>query len=170
MLSGVWDGIVKIVKGHIDAVKELFGGLVSWIGELPGKIASVAAGMWDGLWDALVGVIDKIRKAIRDLFSHIGIHIHEGLGPLPDVNFDWQLPIPPGLKDGGTVAKTGLAIVHQGETFSGVGGGGMGGVTITGPVTIYPASMTDEAVVKAVYNWSRRNNGLRVPGGVTAVS
>lgn len=33
----------------------------------------------------------------------------------------------PGLKDGGTVTQTGLAMVHRGETFSGVGGGGGGG-------------------------------------------
>ena len=45
------------------------------------------------------------------------------------------------LQGGGSVEKTGLAVVHEGETFSGVGGGAGGGISITNHISVDPAGM-----------------------------
>ena len=45
------------------------------------------------------------------------------------------------LQGGGSVEKTGLAVVHEGETFSGVGGGTGGGISITNHISVDPAGM-----------------------------
>jgi hypothetical protein len=82
---------------------------------------------------------------------------------------DFIGPRLPGAATGGMVMATGAAVIHKGETIV-PARAGAGGITINGPVTIQPANMTEEEVVRAFNNWARRNGGARVPGGVIAVS
>jgi len=200
-VNKVWENITTVVGNQVKLIKELFGGLISWVGELPGKlataagdlfgfvvdelkkmpgrIASAAVGIFDGLFDAFKGVINRIIRLFNRFLGNIGIHIHEGLGPLPDFNFDWDFPYRvPELARGGVVKTTGLAVVHEGERFSGVGPGapgmGGGGAGIVMPGAVIHVHMEGDydprKVVQAVYDYARPNGGLRVPGGVTAVS
>jgi len=50
----------------------------------------------------------------------------------------------PSLQHGGMVEKTGLAVVHEGEPFGGVGGGGFGGgdISITNHISVDPQGMS----------------------------
>ena len=45
------------------------------------------------------------------------------------------------LDEGGTITESGIAKVTQGETFSGVGGGAGGGISITNHISVDPAGM-----------------------------
>jgi hypothetical protein len=197
-IGQAWDGIKQQVEGAVGIVKGILGGFVSAtqelpgkiagaavgmfkgivdeIGKLPGQIASAAVGMFDGIWTAFRSVLNKIIGAFNSFFSHLGIHIHEGLGPLPDLNFDWDFPlriptVP--LARGGIVTRPTLALIGEAGPEAvvplGRGGGGTGAVNIYGPVYLQ-TDMSEDDVVRKFNAWARRNNGVRSSGGVTAVS
>ena len=114
--------------GHITGV---IGGIVDTARRIGGQFA-----------EAIKGPINAVIRAWNNL-GIPGFTFHQDLpGPLPDISFSWggvQLPNLPELARGGTVLSTGLAVVHEGETFSGVGGA-MGGATYNLNVSVGPGN------------------------------
>ncbi len=110
-----------------DFIRNLWDGIVRFVSGLGSRLARGARGMWDwissGIKSAVNLAIGALNWLIRAINSALDIHV-DLPGPLPDVNFNGpNIPTIPTLDTGGLVAKTGLALVHKGERFSGVGGG-----------------------------------------------
>jgi hypothetical protein len=134
--------------------------------------------MFDGIWHAFRSVLNKIIGAFNSFFSHLGIHIHEGLGPLPDLNFDWDFPlriptVP--LARGGIVSSPTLALLGEAGPEAVIplgrgGAAGQGSIVINGPVTINARDMSPAEIARGLNEHARTNGGLRVPGGVVPVS
>jgi len=120
-IHNVWDGIVRFVSG------------------LGSRLARGARNIWNWITEGIkaqvniaIGIINWLIRAIDALQIHVHI---DPPGP-GSINFDWSgfnLPEIPTLAKGGMVLRTGLAVVHEGESFSGVGGG------LGGTVNVYVA-------------------------------
>jgi len=161
----VWDGIVNIIRtpvdliidiveGMVDAVNEAVERIVEFFLSIPKKIAGLGGKILAEVTGGASGLVGKVIGAI------------------------------PGLAEGGVVTRPTLAVIGEngpeavvplGKSFGagkfGLGGGG-GGVSMPGAVIhVHMEGRYDpEKVVKAVYDYARPNGGLRIPGGVTAVS
>jgi len=134
---GQWIGTARSAgSGFVSA-------LVGAFASLPGRLASL---MRSAL-NAVIGVWNSL--------SIPGFHI--GLpGPVPDINFGGaSLPDIPLLDRGGTVMRTGLAIVHKGETYSGVGRG-LGGVTVNVGGSVIAERDLRSLIQKLNDDWQRR--------------
>jgi hypothetical protein len=134
----------------------------------------------DAIVDAFSGIADIIKRplnAVIDMLNRfevpkVTIGGGDPLGPfgpsLPEVTIGgWGLPHIPRLATGGSVLQTGLAVVHRGETFSGVGNT-MGGATVIN-VNVTAAGLgadspeIQRAVVKALRGYVGRNGPLPIP-------
>ncbi|MGH7206889.1 MAG: hypothetical protein ACREI2_11855 [Nitrospiraceae bacterium] len=118
-----WRGFKDIFLGIWDAIRD---GLKAIVGPVIATIRTIV--------DAIMDIIDAVQTAIEWLsklnpFSETrGVSQETGLG---------QFRPPPVLQRGGLVTRTGLAVVHEGEVFSGLGkGNDMGTININfyGPV------------------------------------
>jgi len=96
-------------------------------------IASVWKNVWNGMkavfsgvWNTLVGiarpVLNGIIGLVNGVISAINLLI-KGYNLIPFHSDIAMIPKVPSLDTGGLVSRTGLAVVHRGETFSGVGRG-----------------------------------------------
>jgi hypothetical protein len=147
----VWEGITGLIRTQVGIIKDLAGGVID--------VVKAAYNAFRDVWNSIDIEIPK--------FHVIGTNIDLGGG-------SFGLPDLPRLDRGGIVEKTGLAVVHEGETYSGVGSartptGGAASIIITGPVYLQ-TDLSEDDVVRKFNAWARRNNGVRTPGGVTAVS
>jgi hypothetical protein len=127
----IWIAIIQTV-GHVAAdvghgIISVFGKVVSFFRGLPGVLARAGAGMWDWIVDTLRNAVNAVVGLLNTVIDHINafqIHVHiDPPGP-GSVNFDWSglgIPHIPSLATGGLVGRTGLAVVHEGERWSGVG-------------------------------------------------
>ena len=136
----------NVIKTVFNAVK---GALITgWH-----AIGAVGSAIWGPNYNAAKTVFNAIARAWNDTIAKIGIHFHHF-----GVNIDLQVPQIPTLREGGFVAHTGLAIVHEGEVFSGVGRGF--GVT----VNVYGSVMTEhdlaQSIQKALLRDKRRSGAL----------
>jgi hypothetical protein len=154
-----------VVIGVVTTIIHAFEKVYDFFHHLPSRLAAAGAGMWDWLVQTLASAVNSVTGLINGMIDSINsfqIHVHQGLGPLPDVNVDWGglgIPHIPSLAVGGQVMKTGLAMVHEGERFSGVGGN-WGNVT----VNVYGSVMTEhdlaESIQKALLKTKRRSGAL----------
>jgi phage-related protein len=139
------------VHDKLQALVDFFSGIASKVGGFASSIASAIKAPLNGLirgWNALefsVPAVEVFGKKIGG--QTIG------------------LPHVPELATGGAVMRTGLAIVHRGETFSGVGrsAGGSTNVTVNVTTTGLGPDVPEmqRAVVNAVRGYVNRNGPIR---------
>jgi len=153
--KGAWDAVRaqagavwKLIKGDFGALLDGFVALLSSkIGLLKGVGAGIASLVAEGFNAGLVLARGAINGLISIVEKGLNLIIDKWNGvefKLPSVNIPGagkiggqtiSLPdLPrisiPRLEAGGEVLRTGLAVVHRGERFSGVGAPAFAGVTI----------------------------------------
>ncbi|KKM65975.1 hypothetical protein LCGC14_1485830, partial [marine sediment metagenome] len=126
--TGAKDGMVGAFNDAKDGILTALGNL--WTG-IAGKMSGIAGAVKFGMntmislfergINAVIGAWNALEFGMSDptgVLSKLGLpsNISIGTPNLPLVNL-------PRLQKGGIVLKTGLAEVHEGERFSGVGGG-----------------------------------------------
>jgi TP901 family phage tail tape measure protein len=162
ILGGVWDSIKNIVHTAFDALKNIVrAGL------------GIVAEIWKGVWDKIKGVVLAVVNAILGFIENMIDKIQEAIGWLGKlIGLGGDVSGQPGgrssitgfrgpeLQHGGVVTRTGLAMVHAGEVYSGVGAGRMGGNIYA---TIHVSGAVDpEATGRKVYEYIlklQRRNG-----------
>jgi len=140
-----------------------FRSIVDFISGLVGDVKRVAGNIADALKNPINTVIrgmNNIRWTIPSFDTHI-----PGVGTIGGQTFDpFNIPT---LARGGSVLRTGMALVHEGERFSGVGKSFGGNTTINVNVTTTglgaDSPQIQRAVVNALRGWSSRNGPLDVP-------
>jgi hypothetical protein len=187
--TAVWDW----VKGKFDALVSFFQGLGSTVGAAIGAVVDwikapiqAAIDMYDkvkgkfddlvsflrGLVDQIGGVVGRIVAALKAPINAFidgwnALHFTVGGGSvfgvdLPKVTID--TPNIPRLAQGGSVLRTGLAVVHAGEQFSGVGRSFGGQTVINVHVTTTGLGADSPQIQRAVVNALRghvaRNGAL----------
>jgi hypothetical protein len=176
-----------------DKVKGAFSSVFEWIRNTWSGLLGILTGPFDAAWSAISGVIEKVRGAISGALSWAGttatnianalkgpvnavIRFWNGLEfKVPEVNIGplhlggqtIGLPDLPTLARGGSVLRTGLALVHEGEQFSGVGRSFGGTTTIHVHVETTglgaDAPQIQRAVVHALRGFAARNGPLDIP-------
>ena len=161
--SKAWDDFRARISDAMDGAKQAIGGALEAI---KGLIGNLASAIWD-FADDIVKALLSIPQRIAGLGAKILKEITGGAAGLVGK----VISAIPGFAEGGTVAATGLALVHKGETITPARAGAAAGVgaTITGN-TIYVQANNPTELVAALQEYARRNGGLRLTGGVTAVS
>lgn len=134
-LVSYWNLIKGATKALVSAVVNTFQSLKQKVGDVWRAIKEAAVNVWHGIGDVVRGVWDGIKDTVRSAANFVigilndiigGINTVIGaINHLPGPDIGTISPIPT-LQHGGIVEKTGLAIVHEGERYSGVGGGGWG--------------------------------------------
>jgi len=160
----VWDGIVNIIRTPVDLIIDIVEGMVDAVNEAVERI---------------VEFFLSIPKKIAGLGGKILAEITGGAGGLVGK----AIGLIPGLAEGGIVTKPTLALIGEAGPEAVVplrgvrsasdfdrplGGGGGGTVINMNGVTVVANSA--EQLIASINDYARRNGGLRVPGGVTAVS
>jgi len=162
ILTGPFGAMVAIIIKNWDTIRQAIQGFVDWLRGLIDTVAGIAR----QIGGAMKGPINAIIRAWN------GIEFKVPAVDVGPVHFGGQtigLPDIPLLAAGGTVLRTGLAVVHRGETFSGVGrtSSGQGGqtVNITVNATGLGAQAPDiqRAVVDALRIYTSRNGPLTAP-------
>ncbi len=118
VVHGQFDYLLAKARSVGTGIQGAWNGLVSFIAALPGRIGSAARGMWDGLWNAFRGVLNMIVHAWNSLHFTIGGGSFAGV-TIPSVTLG--VPQIPSFQGGGTMAYTGLALLHKGETVTPAG-------------------------------------------------
>jgi hypothetical protein len=145
----VIDAFGEVVQFVRDKVVEPIGNFLARIADFIGKVAGEVKDRFLGAWKAVSGpvlaIIDSFIEAIqtfigwiKDAINWLG-QLGEGVsqalaekGAAAGVFSGIGPAAPPGgFQHGGIVTRSGLAMVHRGEAFSGVGNEmGFGGVTV----------------------------------------
>lgn len=137
-ISGVvdWLGDMLTEAGEVvSGIKSVFDDAVSFFTGLPGRISDAASGAFDGISNAALSAFNAVVRFWNSTAGQISFELPSwvpgGIGgkgfSMP--TFD-QISMGgkggghptaglPALEDGGRVLKTGLAVVHRGERFSG---------------------------------------------------
>jgi hypothetical protein len=138
-LPALWDGVAL----GLERLKELFSVVVFWISEklkvaiygLIGWLKDLSA-IWSDIWESINNAFNSFIDSIRpkfewflDIVSSIVRKVAQlsrssvsGLGAGIDLGI-------PAAQKGGSVTKTGLALVHKGETIIPQGGNSFGNIT-----------------------------------------
>lgn len=147
--------LVGFVVGQFQRLVDFISGIAGSIGRIAGNIANAIKGPINAVLRAWNGLEFKVPEV------NVGpIHFGGETIGLPDI---------PLLATGGSVLRTGLAVVHRGETFSGIGGSSSSGastvinvhVATTGLGADTPA--IQRAVVDALRSYTGRNGPLPIP-------
>ncbi len=142
-ITDVNDSIIDLIDaGFLGWITDLISsGFDTWMEDLAPIVKKLADGMTDvstalgitggmmSIWGrAFVGTFNTVIGGINAVVS-----AYNAIPLVPDLPL---IPLMPSLQYGGIVERTGLAIVHEGEHYSGVGTGasGFGGLTINGPL------------------------------------
>ena len=161
-LSGIMGAIVNAIKLPIDAatamydwVSDKFQAVLDFVRDIKDKVGEVIG----GIAGAIKAPINAVIRAWNNLgFSLPGVDV----GPIHFGGVDISTPNIPELARGGIVSRTGLALVHEGEQFSGVGrkfgNTIVVNVTHSGLGVDSPALQRD--VVNALRGYVSRNGGL----------
>lgn len=172
ILTGPIGLAVLAITTHWDTIKNGFTKVKEWIGErvgdvvgfftgIPGRIASVTAGMWDGIKNAFRGAVNAIVDFWNGLeFKVPGFKV----GPVGFDGFTLGVPDIPRMALGGPVragmpymvGEVGpeLFVPNTGGTI--VPGGAAGGVTNIYVSALDPAGAAT-AVVRAIDEYESRN-------------
>lgn len=165
-IQGILTSIADAIKYPIDAATAMY----NWVKDKFQALLDFASGLKDKISNAISGVAGIIKDPINAVirawnsieFSLPGVDV----GPIHFGGITIGTPNIPELARGGTVLRTGLALVHEGETFSGVGKAkGAGTVNITVQTTGLGADapQIQKAVVRALRNYTARNGALNIP-------
>jgi hypothetical protein len=167
-VSRIWSSIKNTISGVFTSIKDLATGAWRWVTDKFQAIADKVTGVFGGVKDAINGFI-RGWNTLRIPSVTFDIPGGSFLPGVPDsVKIGgWDLPNLPYLDAGGTVLRTGMAVVHRGETFSGVGrqlgGSTVINVNVTAAGLGADAPEIQRAVVKALRGWASRNGPLDVP-------
>jgi hypothetical protein len=118
VVHGHFNQLLSWGKGVATGIQAAWNGLVGFVSGLGGRIGSAARGMWDGIWNAFRGVLNLIAHAWNSLHFTIGGGSFAGVS-IPSVTLG--VPQIPSFQGGGTMAYTGLALLHKGETVTPAG-------------------------------------------------
>lgn len=149
MFSGVWNAIQGILRTAVESMRGVLGvglevlgsmfkaaweGIVGYFRGVPGKISSIASGMWDGIKNAFKSAINWIIRAWNGLEFKIPGFDPPGPGPSFG-GFTLGVPNIPTLHDGGIFrapggAREGLALLESGEEVIAKDRVASGGLTI----------------------------------------
>ncbi len=136
--SDAWNHIKGIVKAALGVIKAILTGWITVAKTVATKIGGaikdgIVAGA-KGLASALSSLVKTAVNAVLGLWNNLGVPgFHVSLpGPVPDIDFGGvSLPDIPLLNDGGRIARTGMAVVHKGETVVPAGAGwGSGDIVV----------------------------------------
>lgn len=193
ILTGPFGAAVLLITKNWDTIRGAISGVFSFIQGIFGKLTAILTKPFTAAWDAISAVFDKVHGAVDSAFSFVrdtaGKIASALKGPINAVIRAWNglefkvpevhvgpvhfggqtigLPDIPELARGGTVARTGLALVHAGEQFSGVGRtfGGQTNITVNVTTTGLGADapQIQRAVVQALRGFTARNGALDVP-------
>jgi phage-related protein len=166
--SAIMAGIADAIRLPMDAATAMY----NWVADKVNALLGVVSGIRDRVTGAMSGVADALRgplNAVIRAWNSVEFTVPSvDVGP---VHFGGQtigVPDVPYLARGGTVLRTGLALVHEGETFSGVGRSGSSGATVinvnvthTGLGADSPKLQRD--VVAAIRGYVGRNGPLGAP-------
>lgn len=117
---------INMVAGFVNAIR----GAIDWIGKVVGWLKDKLVGAFNavkdvgkGIWDGILGAATTVFNAIaRAWNSTVGKLSFRAPGWVPFVGGKgFDVPDIPLLDTGGVVLNTGLAVVHKGEEWSGVG-------------------------------------------------
>jgi len=146
-----------------DWVTKKFQAVVDFIGNLVDDVQRVAGNIANALKNPINTVLrwmNDIHWSIPSFDTHI-----PGVGVIGGQTFDpFNIPT---LARGGSVMRTGMALVHEGEQFSGVGRS-FGGTTVIN-VNVTSAGLGADSpeiqrgVVNALRGWASRNGPIDVP-------
>lgn len=160
LITKNWDTIKDAATALYDWVRGKFQALADFIAGLVSGIASTAR----GIADAVKGPINAVLKAWNALEFKVP---EVDVGPIHFGGQTLGLPNIPLLASGGLVTRTGIALVHRGEAFSGVGARGWGSTNVTVNVTTTglgaDAPQIQRAVASALRGYTARNGPLDVP-------
>lgn len=163
-LRGAWSAITNILTAPFRQAWSDIQTVVGWITGAIGSALTFASETAGKIADALKGPINAIIRAWNALEFKVP---EVNVGPIHFGGQTIGLPDIPQLATGGYVRRTGLALVHAGETWSGVGGTRAGGTNIS--VTVHTtglgadAPQIQRAVVQALRGHIARNGALDVP-------
>jgi len=158
IITKVIEWLAKIIEKALDVVTffrdkfiepivNVFGRIVDAISKVIGWLREHLQPVWNAVFGAVAGFIGRAIEAMKTLIGWIknaiewlgqlgkgvgsalaGKAIEKGvIPPLPNLSAPTG---PTGIQHGGVVTRTGLALVHKGEAFSGVNnemGFGLGG-------------------------------------------
>lgn len=109
-VSVIWDEIYGFVSGGVDSI-------VSFVAELPGRIAAAISGGFDSIWESFKGVLNKVIRAWNGFsFPTMTLPSIEVLGKtIGGGSFGgWSLPPIKELANGGVINSPTLAMVGEG--------------------------------------------------------
>jgi hypothetical protein len=166
-LGGIMAGVVDVIRWPIDAATQMADWVIGKFQSILDAVSGIAgriSGFMGGVVDAFKGPLNAVIRAWNSVeFTVPSVDV----GP---VHFGGQtigVPDIPTLATGGRVLRTGLAVVHEGETFSGVGRSNGGATTINVNVTTTglgdSAPQIQRAVVNALRQYTARNGPLGAP-------
>ena len=117
--SGLWDGIVNVVRSAIDVVVGIFQGIVSFISDYVVKpIAGFFTGLWNGVGDGVKGmvnfVIGVLNGMIKGFLAPFNLII-DGLNLIPGVSIKKLSFEIPKLASGGVVSTPTYALIGEGQ-------------------------------------------------------
>jgi hypothetical protein len=156
-LLAAWDAIVDAGKFAWDHLAIFILGpmklVIDWLIDHWRGVGTVMK----AVWDATVGVIIEGVKDIISWIHTLISAVEAAIGWISKLGSNMPAPLtasgapaivphgrPPGAQHGGLVTQTGLAVIHEGEVFSGIGNG-FGGITV-----IIHGDVTGEEVVRKV--------------------
>ena len=144
---------MRLITANWDTIKDAATALYNWVRDKLQALADFVSGLVGGIADSARRIGDAIKGPINTV-----IHAWNGLEfTVPEVNigpvhFGGQTIGTPNistLEHGGYVSRTGLAIVHAGEQFSGVGRS-FGATTVNINVTSTGLGADAPAIQRAV--------------------
>jgi hypothetical protein len=180
--------VLMIVK-HFDAIKGAVMGVFDWIkGHWPLLLAIITGPIglavlaivknFDTIKEAVTGAAEFITRPFREAFDAIARLWNDTVGSLKFEIPSWvpgvggkgfDVPDIPTLMYGGSVSRTGLAVVHAGERFSGVsgrstfgGGGSVVNIHIHTDGLGASSPQIQRAVANALRGYTKRNGPLDI--------
>jgi phage-related protein len=161
-IQGILSSIAAAIRYPIDAATEAVKWVMDKFNELLNffsNLISTIGGYVSDIADAITGPINAVIRAWNNLsFTVPKIHV-----PGTDIDIGGNtinFPDIPTLARGGAVLRTGMALVHEGETFSGVGrslGAPTYNITIQTTGLGADAPQIQRAVVQALRGYAARN-------------
>jgi hypothetical protein len=165
--GAVADAIRKPIQAATDVynwVRDKFNALVNLLNGLVQRIRGAAGNVGNAI-KAPINAFIRGWNALRIPEWTIGRVEIFGRGFGPYTLGGWNIPDLPTLARGGSVLRTGMAVVHEGEQFSGVGRRFGTNVTINVNTTGLGADSPDiqRAVMNALRGYASRNGALDLP-------
>jgi len=176
-----WDLLLAIITGPIgiatrlviqnfDTIRDGITGVYNWFRDKFQAIADFFSGLVSGIADTASNIADAIKGPLNAVIrAWNGLQFTVPAVDVGPIHFGGQtigLPDIPTLARGGMVMRTGMALVHEGEQFSGVGRSfGGGNITVNVNTTGLGADAPEiqRAVANALRGYTRRNGPLDVP-------